>query len=88
VVYVICSNSSYRVLKVNMNHYHRLNNMPPPNSYFAMDFPTPIDFAAQAKAYGMSGVRVTDPAQIRPELHKAFESGAPAVLDVVIDGAL
>lgn len=88
VVYVICSNSSYRVLKVNMNHYHRLNDMPLPDSYFAMDFPTPIDFAAQAKAYGMQGVRIEDPSQIKPELNRAFESGEPAVLDVVIDGAL
>ena len=88
VVYVICNNSSYRVLKVNMNHYHRLNNMPLPDSYFAMDFPTPIDFAAQARAYGMHGARVEDPENLRPELEKAFESGEPAVLDVVIDGAL
>ena len=88
VVYVICNNASYRVLKVNMNHYHRLNNMPMPESYFGMDFPTPLDFAAQAKAYGMRGVRIEDPDDIGPELSRAIELGKPAVLDIVIDGAL
>ncbi len=88
IVYVICNNASYRVLKVNMNHYHRLNNMPMPESYFGMDFPTTLDFAAQARAYGMRGVRIEDPDDIGPELSRAFESGEPAVLDVVIDGAL
>ena len=39
-------------------------------------------------AMGVYGVRIEDPAQIGPELTKALASGKPAVLDVVIDGAL
>ena len=87
-VFVICNNASYRVLKVNMNHYHRLNSLEQPDSYFAMDFPHPIDFAAQANAYGMHGVRVEDPADIDSAINTAIDSGKPAVIDMVIDGSL
>ena len=87
-VFVICNNASYRVLKVNMNHYHRLNSLEQPDSYFAMDFPHPIDFAAQARAYGMQGVRVEDPADIDSAINTAIDSGKPAVIDMIIDGSL
>lgn len=88
VIYVMCNNSSYRVLKVNMNHYHRLNDMPKPDHYFGFDFPAEIDFVAQAKAYGMRGERVERPEDFARALDGAIKSGEPAVLDVVIDGAL
>jgi benzoylformate decarboxylase len=87
-VFVICNNASYRVLKVNMNHYHRLNELQQPDSYFAMDFPNPIDFAAQAQAYGVQGIRVEDPADIDSAVNSAIDSGKPAVIDMIIDGAL
>jgi benzoylformate decarboxylase len=87
-VFVICNNASYRVLKVNMNHYHRLNTLDRPDSYFAMDFPTPLDFAAQAQAYGMQGIRVEDPADIDSAINSAIDSGKPAVIDMIIDGSL
>ena len=87
-VFVICNNASYRVLKVNMNHYHRLNSLEQPGSYFAMDFPHPIDFASQAQAYGMKGVRVEDPAEIDTAINTAIDSNEPVVIDMIIDGAL
>ncbi len=88
VVYLICNNASYRVLKVNMNHYRRLTNQPLPEKYFAMDFPTPFDFAAIARGFGVHGVRIENPDDLGPELQKAIRSGKPTVLDVVIDGAV
>ena len=88
VVYVMCNNSSYRVLKVNMNHYHRLNNMAMPSHYFGFDFPAEIDFVAQAKAYGMRGERVERPDDFAKALDGAIKSGEPAVIDVIIDGSL
>ncbi|UCG82302.1 MAG: thiamine pyrophosphate-binding protein [Dehalococcoidia bacterium] len=38
-----------------------------------------------AEALGCYGERVTDPAQIRPALQRAVDSGLPAVLDVMVD---
>ena len=43
------------------------------------------DYAAVARAFGCVGIRVEKPEQIRPALEKAFASGRPALIDVVID---
>ncbi len=89
-VFVICNNGMYRVLKLNMNVYKRAVKGKPdePSKYLGMDFPVPFDFAALAQAFGAHGVRIEDPADIGPELNKAIDMNAPAVLDVVMDGAV
>jgi acetolactate synthase I/II/III large subunit len=55
------------------------------------DFMTPeaselvdVDHAAVARAYGAHGERVTDPDQIGPAILRAFDSGRPAIVDLVI----
>ena len=90
VVYVICNNEAYRVLKVNMDVYKSLvtGQDPPVSRYIAMDFPQRLDLAGMARAMGVHGVRIEDPLQIGPEMSRALASGKPAVLDVIIDGAL
>ena len=42
----------------------------------------PTDFAAVAKSFGVSGVRVEDPDGIAPALAKAFAANEPFVVDV------
>jgi benzoylformate decarboxylase len=88
VTYVICNNAAYRILKVNMNVYHSINEMPPPEIYNAMDFTTPFDFKAQAEAYGGIGIRVEHVDDIKPAIDAAVASGKPACVDVIIDGAV
>ena len=88
VTYVICNNAQYRILKVNMNVYHELNDLPPPDVYNAMDFPTPFDFKAQAEAYGGVGIRVTQADDIKPAIETAVASGKPACVDVILDGSV
>lgn len=88
VTYVICNNAAYRVLKVNMNVYHTINEMPPPEIYNAMDFTTPFDFKAQAEAYGGVGIRVTQADDIKPAIEAAVASGKPSCVDVILDGAV
>jgi benzoylformate decarboxylase len=89
-VFVMCNNAMYRILKLNMNIYKNdIQGRPDePSKYMAMDFPVPFDFAALGRAFGMHGVRIEDPSEIGPELNKAIEMNAPAVLDVVMDGAI
>ena len=89
-VFVMCNNAMYRILKLNMNIYKNdIQGRPDePSKYMAMDFPVPFDFAALGKAFGMHGVRIEDPLEIGPELNKAIEMNAPAVLDIVMDGAI
>ena len=90
VVYVICNNRAYRVLKLNMNLYKSeiLQQENPTSEYIAMDFPTPFDIAAVAEAMGVYGRKVEDPAEIGAALRDALALGKPAVLDVSIDGAV
>jgi acetolactate synthase-1/2/3 large subunit len=38
-----------------------------------------------AQALGCYGERITQPAQIRPALQRAVDSGLPSVLDVTVD---
>ena len=90
VVYVICNNRAYRVLKLNMNLYKGeiLGQDNPTSQYLAMDFPTPFDIASIAEAMGVYGRRIENPADIEAALSEAFALGKPAVLDVSIDGSV
>ena len=90
VVYVICNNRAYRVLKLNMNLYKSeiLGHENPTSEYIAMDFPTPFDIAAIAEAMGVYGRKVEDPDKLGDALREALALGKPAVLDVSIDGTV
>jgi len=87
VVYVICNNSSYRILKLNMNTYksHVLKDDAPESQHIAMDFPTPFNFAGIAAAFGLDSRRIEDPAELAPAMKRALALGEPALLDVAID---
>jgi thiamine pyrophosphate-dependent acetolactate synthase large subunit-like protein len=37
---------------------------------------------------GVHGERITEPTQVGRSIRRAFESGKPALLDVVIDGSV
>ena len=90
VVYAICNNQAYRILKVNMEVYLRdmLDDRDRASDYVGMDFANRLDLAMMAQAMGVHGERVDDPAEIGPAINRAFESGKPALLDITISGAL
>ncbi len=52
--------------------------------YVGVDF-VDVRYDKIAEAMGCFGTRVTKPADLRPALEKAKDSGLPAVIDVVID---
>jgi benzoylformate decarboxylase len=88
VVYAICNNRSYRILKVNMDLYLRrmLDDQERQSEYVGMDFANPLNLSAIAQGMGVAGEKVEDPESLGPALRKAFDSGRPAVIDVSIDG--
>ena len=90
VVYIICNNGVYRVLKVNMDAYKQLilKGESPPSKYVGMDFPLPFDMAGMANANGVYGRRIEDPEDLGPAVQEAIEMNKPALLDVIIDGSL
>lgn len=89
VVYVILSNRSYRILKLNMNRYRRSVNIPAGRPYPFMDFSTPsLDFVEIAHGMGVAGARVDRPEAIAPAIAQALASKAPYVLEVVTEGSV
>ena len=69
VVYAICNNRAYRILKVNMDIYLKrmLNDEGRISEYTGMEFANPLDLSAMAQAMGVDSAKITDPAQIEPE---------------------
>ena len=90
VVYAICNNRAYRILKVNMDIYLKrmLNDEERVSEYKGMDFANPLDLAAVAQGFGVASEKVEDPSLLGPAVRRAFESGQPALIDVSIDGSL
>ena len=90
VVYAICNNQAYRILKVNMEVYLRdmLEDRERDSEYVGMEFANRLDLAMMAQAMGVHGERVDDPNEIGPAVKRAFDSGRPALLDITISGAL
>jgi acetolactate synthase-1/2/3 large subunit len=44
-----------------------------------------VDVVKYAEAFGATGMRITEPAQIAPTLRKAFETQGPVLVDVTVD---
>jgi thiamine pyrophosphate-dependent acetolactate synthase large subunit-like protein len=52
--------------------------------FFAVDYKNP-DFGALAKVFGAYGEQVKKPGDLEGAIQRAFDSGKPAVIDVLID---
>ncbi|HZM43713.1 MAG TPA: thiamine pyrophosphate-binding protein [Burkholderiales bacterium] len=52
--------------------------------FFAVDYKNP-DFGALAKVFGAHGEHVTRPGDLEDAIRRAFASGKPAIVDVMID---
>ncbi|HVV19343.1 MAG TPA: thiamine pyrophosphate-binding protein [Pseudonocardiaceae bacterium] len=87
VVWVILNNGAYRTLKQNT-----LKGRTPQAAdhvFVGADLTDPdVDFLAVAEGFGVRAIRVDDPADIATAVHAALSSGAPALIDLVVDGQL
>jgi acetolactate synthase-1/2/3 large subunit len=45
----------------------------------------PVDVVKYAEAFGATGMRITEPAQIAPTLRKAFATPGPVLVEVAVD---
>ena len=90
VVYCICNNAGYRVLKLNLRRWFGdvLHEPDRPSQYIGMDLDQPFDLAAIAQAMGVPAERIDDPTRIAPALTQALHRNGPVLLDIVIDGGV
>jgi benzoylformate decarboxylase len=89
VVYIILSNRTYRILKLNMNRYRRTLDIPAGRPYSHLDLTNPtLDFVEIAHGMGVPGKRITKPEEIQPAVTAALTLGTPYVLEVVTEGGV
>jgi len=85
VTWVICNNASYRILKDSIMEY--LGPAHANRKFVALDLiDPPLRYDRIAESMGVHGRRVERPDDIRPALEEAFSLGAPALVDVIIQG--
>jgi thiamine pyrophosphate-dependent acetolactate synthase large subunit-like protein len=90
---VICNNHSYRLLKFNLLDYWQAQGLKPPD--FPASFPNcfdlrdpDLDFVGIAKAMGVPGARVTQPAEIAPAVQTMLDHDGPFLIDLEVDGSV
>ena len=84
VTWVICNNASYRILKLNLMEYLGKDN---DRLFMHTDIVEPtIRYDRLAESLGVKGWRVESPEDLRPALESALALGAPALVDVSIQG--
>ena len=90
VVYCICNNAGYRVLKLNLRRWFGdvLHEPDRPSQYIGMDLDQPFDLAAIAQAMNVPAERVEDPSRVAPALTQALQRNGPTLLDIIIDGSV
>ena len=83
VIFVICNNGGYRILKQRLKAFHG------DERFIGMDFQDPtIDVAGLARSFGVRSHRVEDGAAFDALFAEALAGTEPVLLDVVVDGAV
>ena len=82
ITYVICNNSSYRILKERLKAFHGNEN------FIGMDLRDPvIDFTGLARSFGVWAERVEKVEDLADVLRAAYQREGPKLIDVkVTDG--
>ena len=87
IVFLILNNGAYRVLKLNMDRYRGMVQLPGDRGYPYLDIDSPrVDFVTVAAGFGVEGRRVEKVEEVAPAVEAAFSSGKPHLLDVMVDG--
>ena len=86
LVFLILNNGTYRVLKLNMDHYRRMSGIAPDRGYPYLDLDDPrVDFVSAAAGLRVPGRRLEKAEEVGPAVQAAFAAGGPYLLDVLVD---
>jgi benzoylformate decarboxylase len=87
VKFVVCNNSSYRLLQLNITQYWNEMNIS------GREFPVPFDlsvpdirFDILAKSFGVESVRVSKPEEIDSAIEQMLSKDEPFLIDYVLEG--
>jgi benzoylformate decarboxylase len=84
VVFVICNNAQYRILKAGLLAFR--SEPAKQGKFVGMDLVHPeIDFVTLAESMGVTAARVTKPQDVGPALRQALSRHGPSLLDIPID---
>lgn len=87
--FVVCSNRSYEILKINIQEYWRERQIPPHAFPASFDLGQPeLRFDLLAEAMGVRAMRVERPEQIEAALQQALADDAPFLIELVISSEL
>jgi acetolactate synthase-1/2/3 large subunit len=78
IVLLLFNNAQFGWIKT-LQHLYRERR------YLSVDFSADTDYAGIARAFGLQGVRVDDPAALEPALRDALASGRPTFIDVLTE---
>lgn len=85
--FVVCNNSSYRLLQLNIDQYWKEQGVTPHDYPLSFDLShPPLQFAAMAQGMGVPGVRVERPADVGPAITRMLETPGPFLVDLVLEG--
>ncbi|MBI3329797.1 MAG: thiamine pyrophosphate-binding protein [Nitrospinae bacterium] len=84
VVFVICNNAQYRILKAGLLAFR--SEPAKQGKFVGMDLIQPeIDFVTLAQSMGVAGERVEKPQEVGPALTRALARHGPSLIDIPLD---
>jgi thiamine pyrophosphate-dependent acetolactate synthase large subunit-like protein len=85
--FVVCNNSSYRLLQLNIDAYWKEREISRHDFPLSFDLSTPpIQFHEMARAMGVQSVRVEKPWEIAAAIRQALAHPGPFLIDLVLEG--
>lgn len=88
MVFVVCNNRSYRILKLNMLRYWSEHELPA-RELPHMDICDPyVEYDKIAEGFGVQGWRATTPTELECAVRSAFSEGGTHLIEVLVDGSV
>jgi benzoylformate decarboxylase len=85
--FVVCNNSSYRLLQLNIDQYWKDQGIAKHDFPLSFDLSSPrLGFVDLARGMGVAGVRVEDPAQVAGAIQQMLAHDGPFLIDLALEG--
>lgn len=85
--FVVCNNSSYRLLQLNIDAYWKERAISKHDFPLSFDLSSPpLQFHEMARSMGVQSVRVEKPWEIAPAIKQALAHPGPFLIDLVLEG--